>query len=104
MHGGSSEAMDDLHVVRNGLEARLRSVVLGRHPRSARFSTSRGRVDGVVDSGISGRRPHSGCSLEHARCAVWNSEIRALRVVIVRMPGDSTGFRIVSADPDGTVK
>lgn len=48
------EASDDLRVVRDGLEAGLRSVMLGRHPRSARFSTSRGRVDGVVDTGTSG--------------------------------------------------
>ncbi len=43
------EAIDDLHVVRDGLEAGLRSAMLGRRPRSAQFSTSRGRLDGVVD-------------------------------------------------------
>lgn len=48
------EAIDDLHVVRDGLEAGLRSAMLGRRPRSAQFSTSRGRLDGVVDTGISG--------------------------------------------------
>jgi hypothetical protein len=35
---------------------------------------------------------------------IWNPEIRALRVVVVRIPDDSAGFRIVSAYPDGTVK
>lgn len=48
------EATDDLGVVRDGLEAGLQSVMLGRHPRSAQFSTSRGRVDGVVDTAIAG--------------------------------------------------
>ncbi|WP_420369880.1 DUF6177 family protein [Curtobacterium sp. L1-20] len=45
---------DDLRAVRDALEAGLQSVMLGRHPRSAQFSTSRGRVDGVVDTAIAG--------------------------------------------------
>lgn len=44
----------DLRTVRVGLEAGLRSVMQGRHPRSAQFSTSTGRVDGVVDTAVAG--------------------------------------------------
>jgi hypothetical protein len=48
------EPTDDLRVVRDGLEAGLQSVMLGCHPQSAQFSTSRGRVDGVVDTAMAG--------------------------------------------------
>lgn len=45
---------DDLRVVRDGLEAGLQSVMQDRGPRSAQFSTSTGRVDGVVDTTVVG--------------------------------------------------
>lgn len=48
------EVTDDLRVLHDGLEAGLQSVMQGRHPRSARFSTTSGRVDGVVDATIAG--------------------------------------------------
>ena len=51
---GALDRIDGFRGVRDGLEAGLQSVMLGRHPQSALFSTSRGRADGVVDTAIAG--------------------------------------------------
>ncbi|MFJ3452729.1 DUF6177 family protein [Curtobacterium sp. NPDC090223] len=47
-------AIRDRRTVRDGLEAGLQSVSLGRHPQSGLFSTSRGRLDGVTDPVLRG--------------------------------------------------
>lgn len=47
-------AIADGRTVRDGLEAGLQSVSLGRHPQSGLFSTSRGRLDGVTDPVLRG--------------------------------------------------
>ena len=45
---------DGFRALRDGLEAGLPSVTQGSHQQWAQFSTSRGRVDGVVDTAIAG--------------------------------------------------
>ncbi|SDQ29954.1 hypothetical protein SAMN02800687_1289 [Curtobacterium sp. UNCCL20] len=47
-------ATHDARMLRDGLEAGLQAVTDRHHVRSAQFSTSRGRVDGVVDTDIAG--------------------------------------------------
>lgn len=80
-------ATDDLRVVRDGLEAGLQSVMLGRHPRSAQFSTSRGRVDGVVDTAIAGPPSPLGVF-----CGARETRARGLAVAAASLGGHTVGL------------